>query len=77
MPACVEAGAESIELHAGVPDDQTTINEWKVVCNSVPNGMVSMCLDRYHMTNVHLIERIKIAQELADDRLMIKLMEYQ
>ena len=72
LPACVDAGAESIELHAGVPDDETTINEWEVVCKSVPNGMVSMCLDRYHMTNVHLIERIKIAKELADDRLIIQ-----
>ena len=72
LPACIEAGAESIELHAGVPDDETTIKEWKVVCNSVPNGMVSMCLDRYHMTNVHLVERIKLAREIADDRLIIQ-----
>ncbi len=72
LPQCVDAGAESIELHAGVPDDKTTMNEWKTVCEAVPNGMVSMCLDRYHMTNVHLIDRIKQAQQIADDRIIIQ-----
>jgi len=72
LPRCISAGAESIELHAGVPDDETTIEEWKTVCASVPNGMVSMCLDRYHLTNVHLIERIKKAKLIADDRMIIQ-----
>lgn len=72
LPECVAAGAESIELHAGVPDDMTTLNEWKVVCANLPNGMVSMCLDRYHMTNVHLTDRIRMAKEIADDRLIIQ-----
>ena len=40
----------SIELHAGVPDDNTTFNEWKAICGALPNGLVSMCLDRYHMS---------------------------
>lgn len=72
LPECVDAGAESIELHAGVPDDSTTLDEWKVVCENMPNGMVSMCLDRYHMTNVHLIDRIKMAKDIAGDRLIIQ-----
>lgn len=72
LPQCISAGAESIELHAGVPDDETTIEEWKTVCASVPNGMVSMCLDRYHLTNLHLIERIKKAKLIADDRMIIQ-----
>ena len=72
LPKCVDAGAESIELHAGVPDDQSTIDEWKVVSDSVPNGMISMCLDRKHLSNEMLIERIKLAQKIADDRLIIQ-----
>ena len=72
LPKCVEAGAESIELHSGVPDDDTTLSEWKVVSESVPNGMISMCLDRYHLSNQHLIDRIKMAREIADDRLIIQ-----
>ena len=72
LPKCVEAGAESIELHAGVPDDESTMEEWKVVSDSVPNGMISMCLDRKHLSNEMLIERIKLAQNIANDRLIIQ-----
>ncbi len=72
LPQCVDAGAESIELHAGVPDDESTIEEWKIVSNSVPNGMISMCLDRKHLSNEMLIDRIKLARNIADDRLIIQ-----
>ena len=72
LPFCVEAGAESIELHSGVPDDETTLAEWKTVSESVPNGMISMCLDRFHLSNMHLIDRIRMAKEVADDRLIIQ-----
>ena len=72
LPKCIEAGAESIELHAGVPDNESTLKEWKIVSDSVPNGMISMCLDRKHLSNNNLIERIKAAHEIADDRLIIQ-----
>ncbi len=72
LPNCVDAGAESIELHAGVPDDDSTMEEWKVVSDSVPNGMISMCLDRKHLSNEMVIERIKLAKKIADDRLIIQ-----
>jgi ferredoxin len=72
LPSCVEAGAESIELHSGVPDDETTLAEWKTVSESIPNGMISMCLDRYHLSNMHLIDRIRLAKDIADDRLIIQ-----
>ncbi len=72
LPECIAEGAESIELHAGVPDNQTTIQEWKTVCDCLPDGMVSMCLDRYHLSNVQLIERIRQAKDVAGDRLIIQ-----
>ena len=72
LPRCVEAGAESIELHAGVPDDNSTIKEWEIVSKSVPNGMISMCLDRKHLSNDMLIDRIIAAHDVADDRLIIQ-----
>tara|TARA_A100001388_G_C28761838_1_gene498264 strand:- start:699 stop:1730 length:1032 start_codon:yes stop_codon:yes gene_type:complete len=72
LPECVEAGAESIELHAGVPDNDSTMREWKVVSESVPNGMISMCLDRKHLSNDMLIDRIESAFDIADDRLIIQ-----
>ena len=72
LPQCIDAGAESIELHSGVPDDISTIKEWKVVSDSVPNGLISMCLDRNHLSNDALIERIRTAMEIAGDRLIIQ-----
>ena len=72
LPKCIEAGAESIELHAGVPDDESTLKEWSIVSESVPNGMISMCLDRKHLSNDGLIERIRSAKAIADDRLIIQ-----
>ena len=72
LPKCIEAGAESIELHAGVPDDKSTLKEWEIVSNSVPNGMISMCLDRKHLSDKSLIDRIQAAKNIADDRLIIQ-----
>ena len=34
--------------------------------------MISMCLDRKHLSNETLIDRIKAAHEIADDRLIIQ-----
>ena len=72
LPSCIEAGAESVELHAAIADDIATMKEWSLICSVVPNGMLSMCLDRRHLTNIHLIERIRLAKELAGDRLIIQ-----
>ena len=72
LPQVLQAGAESIELHAGVPDDSTTLNEWGIVCDAVQDGMVSICLDRFHLSNMHLVERIKLAHEVAKDRLIVQ-----
>ena len=72
LPQCIDSGAERIELHAGVPDNDSTLKEWEIVSNSVPNGMISMCLDRKHLSDETLIDRIKAAHEVADDRLIIQ-----
>ena len=72
LPLCLAEGAESFELHAGVPDDSTTFKEFQTLCNLLPNGFVSMCLDRQHLSNASLIERIKKAFEVAGKRLIIQ-----
>ena len=48
------------------------MDEWKIVSESVPNGMISMCLDRKHLSNDMLIDRIKLASSIADERLIIQ-----
>lgn len=72
LPECIAEGAENIELHAAVADDESIMDEWSAVCDSQPDNFVSMCLDRYHLSNSHLIERIRKAKELAGDRLVIQ-----
>lgn len=72
LPRCLAAGAENIELHAAVPDDERIMEEWEVVCAALPDNYVSMCLDRFHLSNMHLIERICAAHEIAGERTMIQ-----
>lgn len=72
LPACLEAGAENIELHAAVDDNEQILEEWKTVSECNPNNFISMCLDRFHLSNFQLVERIKKAKEIAGDRLIIQ-----
>lgn len=72
LPECLAAGAENIELHAAVPGDDDILAEWRVVCAAQPDHFVSMCLDRFHLSNLHLIQRIKAAWEIAGERMIIQ-----
>jgi len=72
LPNCLKEGAENIELHAAVPDTESIMEEWKTVSAAQPNNFISMCLDRYHLSNMHLIDRIKQAKDVAGDRLIIQ-----
>ncbi|MFH1851409.1 MAG: 4Fe-4S binding protein [Candidatus Neomarinimicrobiota bacterium] len=72
LPECLAAGAENIELHAAVPDNDTIMQEWEIVAAAQPDNFVSLCLDRYHLSNVQLIERIRQAYAVAGERLMIQ-----
>ena len=72
LPLCLAAGAENIELHAAVPGDDKILEEWKVVSGAQPANFISMCLDRYHLSNMHLIERIRAAHAIAGDRTIIQ-----
>ena len=72
LPRCIEAGAENIELHAAVPGDDAILEEWAMVDAAQPDNYISMCLDRYHLSNVQLIERIRAAYEVAGERTTIQ-----
>lgn len=72
LPECLAAGAENIELHAAVPGDEDILAEWRMVCEAQPNHFVSMCLDRFHLSNLHLVQRIKAAWEIAGERMIIQ-----
>jgi len=72
LPACINAGAEQVELHAAVDEDSLIMEEWKTVSEINPNSHISMCLDRLHLSNFALEERIKKAKQIAGERLIIQ-----
>jgi ferredoxin len=72
LPKCIEKGAENIELHAGVADSEIIQKEWELICNVNPNNFNSMCLDRLHLSNYLLEERIEMAKSIAKDKLIIQ-----
>jgi ferredoxin len=72
LPACLAAGAEQIELHAAVADDEAIMQEWKLVSDVNPDGHISMCLDRLHLSNFGFENRVEKAKEIAGERLIIQ-----
>ncbi len=72
LKKCIQAGAESIELHAAVENEGTIFEEWSLINKLLPGHFLSMCLDRLHLSNDKLVQRIKKAQELTKDNLIIQ-----
>jgi len=72
LPECLNAGAEQIELHAAIADDETIMEEWALVNAINANGHNSMCLDRLHLSNFAFEERVRKAKEIAGNRLIIQ-----
>ena len=71
LPHCIELGAENIELHAAVAETDVIMKEWETVIKSNPDGHNSMCLDRLHIGNFELKNRIEKALEKTKPGLMI------
>jgi ferredoxin len=72
LPKCMEAGAETFELHAAVGEEKVTIEEWKLVNEINPDNYNSMCLDRLHLGNFKLEHRIEEAKKISKDKLIIQ-----
>ncbi len=72
LPACLEAGAENFELHAIIADDEKVLRDWRILNRILPDNFISMCLDRSHLSNNHLLSRIAAARELTGERLIIQ-----
>ena len=72
LPKCLEAGAEQIELHAAVAEDDMIMQEWAMIDEINPNGHISMCLDRLHLSNFAFENRVSKAKEIAGERLIIQ-----
>ena len=72
LPQCLQAGAESIELHAGVAEDNLTLDEWMIINESNPNQFNSVCLDRLNLSNFLLENRIEKIKKISKDKLIIQ-----
>ncbi len=72
LPECIKAGAESIELHAGVGEDDVTLDEWKIINESNPNQFNSVCLDRLNLSNFFLENRIEKMRQISKDKFIVQ-----
>lgn len=72
LPQCLEAGAENLELHAIIDDDESVMSDWHLINRLVPDNFISMCLDRSQLSNKHLIERIKAVYAISGERTIIQ-----
>jgi Fe-S-cluster-containing hydrogenase component 2 len=72
IPECLASGAETLELHAIIADDDAVMADWKLLNSMLKDNYISMCLDRHFLSDVHLLDRIQRAYEISGDRLIIQ-----
>ena len=72
LPKCLDAGAENIELHAIIDNDDSVMSDWRLIDGLVQNNFVSMCLDRSQLSDNHLIKRITAVYEISGERTIIQ-----
>lgn len=72
LPLCMEAGAETFELHAAVGEDKVTMEEWALITEINPSNYNSMCLDRLNLGNLNLEHRIAEAKKISKDKIIIQ-----
>jgi ferredoxin len=72
LPKCMEAGAETFELHAAVGEHEVTMKEWQLINEINPDNFNSMCLDRLNLGNLNLEFRITEAKHISKDKLIIQ-----
>lgn len=72
LPQCLDAGAETFELHASVEEHDVTIKEWELITEINPHNFNSMCLDRLNLGNLNLEHRIHQAKIISKNKLIIQ-----
>ncbi len=58
LPGLVKLGLDSLELHAVGEDEEAAYSQW-LTMNKIFPGILSLCLDRSHLGDQQLIERIR------------------
>ena len=72
LPLCMEAGAETFELHVAVGEDKVTMEEWALITEINPDNYNSMCLDRLNLGNLNLEHRITEAKKISKDKIIVQ-----
>lgn len=72
LPECMDAGAETFELHAAVGDHEITMKEWKLINEINPHNFNSICLDRLNLGNLNLEFRINEAKHISKNKLIVQ-----
>jgi hypothetical protein len=55
-----------------VADDEVILKEWEMIININPNNFNSMCLDRLHLGNFNLENRIEKVLNLSKNKVIIQ-----
>ncbi|MEK7224877.1 MAG: 4Fe-4S binding protein, partial [Bacteroidota bacterium] len=58
LPPLISSGLNSIELHAVTDNEEKAYEQWLIIQKHY-NGILSLCLDRSHLSDTELIRRIK------------------
>jgi ferredoxin len=72
LPKCLDAGAETFELHAAVGEDEVTLKEWTLITEINHDNFNSMCLDRLNVGNLNLERRIEEAKNISKNKIIIQ-----
>lgn len=72
LPECVKAGCEMMELHAVSEDEDTVMDDWRLLNTIIKDNYISVCLDRSLLSNKRLIERIKAMHAITDYRMIVQ-----
>lgn len=72
LPECLAAGAECIELHAAITDDESITKEWKLINEINKTNYNSLCLDRLHLGNFQLENRIQKMKDLSNGNFIVQ-----
>ena len=72
LPLCMDAGAESFELHAAVAEDDITKKEWILINDVNPHNYNSMCLDRLNLGNLNIEKRVGEAKKISKGKIIIQ-----
>ena len=72
LPLCMDAGAESFELHAAVAEEDITKKEWILINDVNPHNYNSMCLDRLNLGNLNIEKRVGEAKKISKGKIIIQ-----